>query len=99
MFALKQYQYIAPLRLKMMELDTQLKLKIQGARDSFVERTETLFDVSKHIKFVPTFCESKVDKYFLHFKKIAKSLKWPKDSWTLLLQSTLKGKTTFCSLK
>ena len=50
------------------------------------------FDVSKHIKFVPDFRETEVDKYFLHFEKVAKNLKWPKDNWALLLQSSLVGK-------
>ena len=31
-------------------------------------------DVSKHIKLVPLFQEREVDKYFLHFEKIATSL-------------------------
>ena len=30
-----------------------------------------------------------VDSYILHFEKIAKNLKWPKEYWTLLLQSVL----------
>ena len=38
------------------------------------------------------FEEKEVDKYFLHFEKIANSLKWPKESWTLLLQSVFIGK-------
>ena len=42
------------------------------------------FDVSKHIKFVPDFRETEVDKYFLHFEQVAKSLKWPEDNWTLM---------------
>ena len=50
------------------------------------------FDVSKHIRFVPTFNETEVDKYFLHFEKVACSLKWLRYLWTLLLQSTLVGK-------
>ena len=54
--------------------------------------TATFFDVSKHIKFVPSFSELEIDKYFSHFEKVAQSLKWPKDTWTLLLQSSLVGK-------
>ena len=27
-----------------------------------------------------------LDKYFLHFEKVAKSLKWPEEEWILLLQ-------------
>lgn len=48
--------------------------------------------ISKHVRFVPDFRESEVDKYFLHFEKVAKSLKWPEAEWTLLLQSSLAGK-------
>ena len=50
------------------------------------------FDVGKHIHFVPPFQETEVDKYFMHFEKIAASLKWPEDVWTVLLQSVLIGK-------
>ena len=49
------------------------------------------FDVTKHIRLVPPFQEE-VDKYFLHFEKVAKNLKWPKEHWTLLLQSVMIGK-------
>jgi len=78
-----------------LELSTQVRIKEleeRGVRDSSGETSEASFDVRKHIKFVPTFSEAEVDKYFLHFEKVAKSLKWPKESWTLLLQSSLVGK-------
>ena len=48
--------------------------------------------MSKHIRFVLLFQDTEVDKYFLHFEKVASSLEWPKEVWTLLLQSTLIGK-------
>ena len=32
------------------------------------------------------------DKYFLHFEKVAENLKWPKEHWTLLLESVVIGK-------
>ena len=50
------------------------------------------FDVTKHIRLVPPFQEKEVDKYFLHFEKVAENLKWPKEHWTLLLQSVMIGK-------
>ena len=50
------------------------------------------FDVTKHIQLVPPFQEKEVDKYFLHFEKVAENLKWPKEHWTLLLQSVVIGK-------
>ena len=49
------------------------------------------FDVTKQVRFVPPFQETEVDKYFLHFEKVASSLSWPKQVWTLLLQSSLLG--------
>ncbi|XP_033761567.1 uncharacterized protein LOC117343335 [Pecten maximus] len=50
------------------------------------------FDATKNIRLVPKFQEKEIDKYFLHFEKVACSLKWPKDVWTILLQSVLLGK-------
>jgi len=50
------------------------------------------FGISKHVRFVPPFQEREIDKYFLHFKKVATSLEWPKDNWTFLLQNILVGK-------
>ena len=41
---------------------------------------------------MPKFEEKEVNKYFLHFEKIAESLKWLNESWTLLLQSVFVGK-------
>ena len=75
---------------------TQLKLKeleLRSASTVIIEETERAvalsFDITKHIQFVPTFSETKLDKYF---EKVACSLKWPEESWTLLLQSTLVRK-------
>ena len=52
----------------------------------------THFDVTKHIHLVPPFQEKDVDKNFLHFEKVAENLKWPKEHWTLLLQSVVISK-------
>ena len=50
------------------------------------------FNVSKHIRLVLPFQEKEVDKYLVHFEKIATGLEWPREVWTLLLQSILIGK-------
>lgn len=50
------------------------------------------FDVSRHIALVPPFRESEVDSYFKAFERIAATLKWPKEVWSLLLQCKLVGK-------
>ncbi len=50
------------------------------------------FDASRQIALVPSFRESEVDSYFNAFERIAATLKWPKDLWSLLLQCKLVGK-------
>ena len=78
------------IQLRMKELETPLPRE-----RSTVEPPPTrpaMFDVNKHIKLVPPFQEREVNKYFLHFEKIATSLEWPREVWMLLLQSVLIGK-------
>ena len=72
--------------LRMKELEMQDKAKPKPLD------LGTHFDVTKHIRLVPPFQEKEVDKYFLHFEKVAENLKWPKEHWTLLLQSVVIGK-------
>ena len=72
----------------MKELEIQGKSKAK----SLPLDTSKSFDVTKHIRLVPPFQEKEVDKYFLHFEKVAENLKWPKEHWTLLLQSVVIGK-------
>ena len=74
------------LRMKEIELHDKSKPK------SLPLDTSKTFDVTKHIQLVPPFQEKEVDKYFLHFEKVAENLKWPKEHWTLLLQSVVIGK-------
>ena len=78
----KERQY----NLRMKELEMQDKAKTKPLD------LGTHFDVTKHIRLVPPFQEKEVYKYFLHFEKVAENLKWPKEHWTLLLQSVLIGK-------
>ena len=86
------------------EMQMQVKMKeleLEQFRLS-VEKEETVplvlpsvqnkFDMTKYIRFVPPFLEKEVDKYFVHYEKMAKSLAWPNEYWTLLLQSVLIGK-------
>ena len=80
------------LEIREKELAMQVRLKELEAPKSSKSSGEPQFDISKQIRFVPPFQEKEVDKYFLHFEKIATSLEWPNDVWTLLLQSVLVGK-------
>ena len=82
------------LEIKEREIAVQLKVKeleLATATAKPPSATEK-FDVTRHVRFVPPFQETEPDKYFLHFEKIATSLHWPAEVWTLLLQSTLVGK-------
>ena len=76
----KEKELTAQLKFK------ELKLKGTAAIDTGVtEKADGLsFDVSKHVRFVPTFSKTEVDKYFLHFANVTCNLKWSRDSWTLL---------------
>ena len=67
----KERQY----NLRMKELEMQDKVKTKPLD------LGTHFDVTKHIRLVPPFQEKEVDKYFLHFEKVAENLKWPKEHW------------------
>ena len=78
----KERQY--NLRMKELEMQDKVKTKLLNLG--------THFDVTKHIRLVPPLQEKEVDKYFPHFEKVAENLKWPKEHWTLLLQSIVIGK-------
>ncbi|KAJ8046946.1 hypothetical protein HOLleu_05792 [Holothuria leucospilota] len=74
-------------RLKQLELGV-----IKGSDPKIGLDTGGLFDVSKHVKFVPKFQEDNVDKFFNHFEKLGEQLKWPRDKWSILIQSNFTGK-------
>ena len=77
------------------EREFQLRMReieMQERANQPKQKIEYNFNVTKHIRFVPPFQEKEVDKYFLHFEKVAENLNWPKEHWTLLLQSVLIGK-------
>ena len=71
----KEKELAAQLKLKELELKGTTAIDTRAMEKA----DRPLFDVSKHIRFVPTFSEIEVDKYFLHFEKVACSLKWPRD--------------------
>ena len=77
------------------EREFQLRMReieMQERANQPKQKIEYSFDVTKHIRLVPPFQEKEVDKYFLHFEKVAENLNSPKEHWTLLLQSVLIGK-------
>ena len=105
--AIKQQELDAKLQMEQKEREDRLQMekeiklkeieaKVQMEKDKLDKHgsstSSSQFHATKNIRLVPKFEEKEVDKYFLHFEKIAESLKWPKESWTLLLQSVFIGK-------
>ena len=63
------------------------RVHAQGRRRDGVD-----FDVTKHVRLVPDFDDTDVDRYFLHFEQVALNMDWPRNKWASLLQTKLKGK-------
>lgn len=85
-------------QIEKQRLDHKLEMKKLEMKEKLgcshpIPSSSVKFDVSKYIKLVPPpFHEADVDKYFLHFEKVAQNLKWPKKHWPMLLRSVLVGK-------
>ena len=58
------------------------------------------FDISKHLRLMPSFDEEDPEEFFMQFEKIAKSSNWPENSWIAMIQSVLTGsaRSAFLSL-
>ncbi|KAJ8039186.1 Stress response protein nst1 [Holothuria leucospilota] len=70
----------------------QLELGVIKGSDPKIGLDTGGFDVSKHVKFVPKFQEDNVEKFFNHFEELGEQLKWPRDKWSILIQSNFTGK-------
>ncbi|KAI2647151.1 Zinc finger and SCAN domain-containing protein 25 [Labeo rohita] len=81
-------------QLRKLELELKVKTDQTTVQVSSGESVlaPPVFDVYKNIRLVPPFLEKEVEKYFQHFERVAESLKWPKEFWTLLLQCVLVGR-------
>ena len=65
----------------------EVDLAIRGRKES-----HDSFEVTKQARLVPKFEEANVDEYFAHFERTALNLGWPKECWSMLLQTVLTGK-------
>lgn len=89
-------------RLELQQVHQQVELRrleIAAAERQDVGRmqqpsvvTDQVFDVNKCIRLIPPFNEQDVDKFFLLFERVASTLGWPENMWSLLLQCVLTGK-------
>ena len=73
------------------EREQQFELELAAKRTKSPSIAPS-FDITKHVRMVPPFSEREVDRYFPYFERVATTLKWPKETWTLLLQSVLVGR-------
>ena len=67
-----------------------LKLKLDNEKDS--PKNAGMFDPAKSLRLMPSFDEDSVEEFFRCFEKVALALKWPKESWVIMVQSALKGR-------
>ena len=65
----------------------EVDLAIRGRKGS-----HDSFEVTKQARLVPKFEEANVDGYFAHFERTALNLGRPKECWSMLLQTVLRGK-------
>ena len=80
---------LARIALKKEKLRVKLefkKMELEGAK------SKREFDVGRNICLVPKFHEQEVDVFFWAFEKVANSLKWPSEYWSLLAQSAFAGR-------
>ncbi len=56
--------------------------------------------IARSMSLVPKFDEKEIEKYFLTFEKVAKSMNWATGMYCLFLQSVLTGKVkdVYCAL-
>ena len=57
------------------EVLDEIRDLIESVYEGFPTYLGTHFDVTKHIRLVPSFQGKEVDKYFLHFVKAVENLK------------------------
>ena len=93
------------LQMTKIEQEARIQMEIEKARIEQETRLQELslrqqnneaerqrFDIAKQVRLIPKFIETEVDDYFEHFEKTAITLDWPKQSWSMLLQTALSGK-------
>ena len=68
-------------------------LRLRANGESSSTRLEgSSFNAVSAIKLVPSFSEKEVVEFFLSFEKVARSLNWPEDKWTTIIQCRFVGK-------
>ena len=89
----KERQQKMAMERQRMEMEERIEIeRIRSQQHTPQPQQDNRFDPARCIRLVPKFIERSVDKYFPQFEKVAENLKWPRPTWTTLLQSVLIGK-------
>ncbi|XP_069156680.1 uncharacterized protein [Procambarus clarkii] len=83
--AMREKEIVKEMEMKRLELEREKEKNVKGKKRRRKEK-------ERNIKVVPKFNEKEVSKFFAAFEKVAASLDWPKENWTIMIQSVLTGK-------
>ena len=94
---LREKELLGELEVRKLEEETKRQvhlkeLELQHAPPSPPPPAASGFDIGRCIRFVPSFNDKDVDKYFTLFERVAETLEWPRQFWPLLLQCVFTGK-------
>ena len=89
---LEKTKIMANMELEKARIEQETRLREISLRHAENVGERQAFDVARYVKLIPRFIDEDVDQYFPHFEKTAVNLKWPKQYWAMLLQTTLCGK-------
>ena len=73
-------------------IEQEMRLREVDLTISRREGSHHSFEVTKQARLVPKFEEANVDEFFAHFERSALNLGWPRECWSILLQTVLTGK-------
>ena len=89
---LEKYKLQTRLELKKAKMEQEIRLREIRLTEVRQEPDCNGFDLAKQVRLVPKFVEANIDEYFPHFKITATNIKWPRESWAMLLHTALTGK-------
>ena len=89
---LEKYKLQTRLELEKAKMEQEIRLREIRLTEIRQEPDRKGFDLAKQVRLVPKFVEANIDEYFPHFEITATNMKWPRESWAMLLQTALTGK-------
>ena len=91
---LEKYKLQTRLELEKAKIEQEIRLREIRLTEIRQEPDRNRFDLAKQVRLVPKLVEANIDEYFPHFEITATNMKWPRESWDMLLQTALTRKGT-----